>query len=324
MAKLQQSDSGNMRIRVGVSACLLGAKVRFDGGHKRDRFIDELLRRYFEFVPVCPEVAIGLGTPRPPIRLVETDNGIRALGTRDSTLDVTARLQACGREMAGSATDLCGFIFKKGSPSCGMARVRIYAANGIPHADGSGLFAAEIMRANPLLPVEEEGRLNDPVLRENFVSRVFVYARWRTLLAAGLTRGELVAFHARHKLLIMAHSTEGYRELGRLVSNLHARPLAEIAAQYIEMLMTVIGQRATRKRHANVLQHLLGYLRQHAAPGDRKDLLDAIESYRRGEYPLVVPVRLLRHQFRRHPHPYVDQQVYLDPYPQDLMLRNAV
>lgn len=323
MKKQQRSECADLRIRVGVSACLLGAKVRFDGGHKRDRFIDEMLRRYFEFVPVCPEVAIGLGTPRPPIRLVQTAAGVRALGTRNAELDVTTDLQAYGREVAGSG-ELCGFIFKKGSPSCGMERVRIYDAHGVAHADGSGLFAAEVMRASPLLPVEEEGRLNDPVLRENFVSRVFVFARWHALLDAGLSRAALVSFHARHKLLILAHSTEGYRQLGRLVSNLQARPLKEIAGQYIEKLMTVIRQRATRKRHANVLQHLLGYLRKHADPGDRKDLLDAIESYRRGDYPLVVPVRLLHHQFLRHPHPYVNQQVYLDPYPQDLMLRNAV
>lgn len=310
--------------RVGVSACLLGAPVRFDGGHKRDSFVDGTLRGWFEFVPVCPETAIGLGTPRQPIRLVAEGGGVRARGTRDAALDVTAHLQAYGREVAGRSDDLCGFIFKKGSPSCGMQRVRVYDSHGIPNAGGSGLFAAELMRARPLLPVEEEGRLHDPVLRENFVNRVFVYARWRELQAGGLTRPALVAFHARHKLLVMAHSTEGYRRLGRLVANLKARPLEAIAAEYIGLLMQVLGKPASRKRHANVLQHLLGYLRRHADPGDRRDLLDAIEAYRHGDYPLVVPVRLLHHQFRRHPHPYVAGQVYLAPYPEELMLRNAV
>ncbi len=311
-------------IRIGVSACLLGAQVRFDGGHKRNRFIDEELRQYFEFVPLCPEVAIGMGTPREPIRLVGTADSPRAVGTRDPELDVTERLRAYGQKVAGDSDELCGFIFKKDSPSCGMERVRVYNDKGMPQANGTGVFAAQIMRARPLLPVEEEGRLNDPVLRENFVNRVFVYARWRALLADGISKAGLVSFHARHKLLIMAHSTEGYRELGRLVANLNAGPLEQIAEQYIGRLMAIITQRATRKRHANVLQHLLGYLRKHADRGDRADLLDAIDGYRRGEYPLVVPVRLLRHQFRRHPHPYVSQQVYLDPYPSELMLRNAV
>lgn len=325
VADKQQSDGDEVKIRIGISACLLGAQVRFDGGHKRDRFIDEQLRRYFEFVPVCPEMAIGMGTPRQPIRLVAAPGGTRAVGTRDATLDVTAPLQAYAREVADKAAqELCGFIFKKGSPSCGMQRVKVYDANNVPHADGSGLFAAEIMRACPLLPVEEEGRLNDPVLREHFVCRVCVYARWRALLAAGLSRAGLVSFHARHKLLIMAHSSEGYRVLGRMVSNLQVRPLEDIAQQYIETLMAVLGQKPTRKRHANVLQHLLGYLRKSGDPGDRRDVLDAIEAYRRGEYPLIVPMRLLHHQFRRHPHPYVAGQVYLSPYPQALMLRNAV
>jgi uncharacterized protein YbgA (DUF1722 family)/uncharacterized protein YbbK (DUF523 family) len=322
---MRLSEGEEMKIPIGVSACLLGAPVRFDGGHKRDRFIDEQLRRCFDFIPMCPEMAIGLGAPRQPIRLVAAPGGARAVGTRDDKLDVTDRLRSYGREVAnGAARDLCGFIFKKGSPSCGMQRVRVYDAHGIPHADGSGLFAAEIMRARPLLPVEEEGRLNDPALREHFITRVYIYARWRALLDNGLSKAGLLTFHARHKLLIMAHSTEGYRALGRLVSNLQVRPLEDIAAQYIDMLMTVTGCKPSRKRHANVLQHLLGYLRDCADPRDRQDVLDAIETYRRGEYPLIVPVRLLHHQFRRHPHPYVAGQVYLSPYPQALMLRNAV
>lgn len=324
MADRQQSQSLTLTIRVGISACLLGAAVRFDGGHKHDRFIAGQLGRYFEFVPVCPEMAIGLGAPRQPIRLVAEGGATRAVGTRDGALDVTGQLQAFGRETACNSSDLCGYIFKKGSPSCGMERVRVYAANAVPHADGIGLFAAEIMRACPLLPVEEEGRLNDPVLRENFISRVFVYARWRALLAAGLDKAGLVAFHTRHKLLVMAHSTEGYRRLGRLVSDLQARPLEAIAEAYIEILMDLLRRPATRKRHANVLQHLLGYLRKSADPGDRGDLLNAIETYRRGEYPLIVPVRLLHHQFLRHPHPYVSGQFYLSPYPDALGLRNTV
>jgi uncharacterized protein YbgA (DUF1722 family)/uncharacterized protein YbbK (DUF523 family) len=324
MSDQRQCDTQAAKIRVGISACLLGAPVRFDGGHKRDRFIDEQLGRFFEFVPACPEMAIGLGTPRQPIRLVAAEGGVRAVGSRDATLDVTGRLQAYAREAASNSGDLCGYIFKKDSPSCGMQRVRVYDTGGVPRRDGTGLFAEAIMRDRPLLPVEEEGRLNDPVLRENFINRVFVYARWRKLLADGLSKAGLVAFHADHKLLIMAHSTDGYRQLGRLVGNLQARPLPDIADEYIATLMQVLGRRSSRKRHANVLQHLLGYLRKCADPRDRRDLLDAIEAYRRGDYPLVVPVRLLHHQFLRHPHPYVSRQVYLAPYPEALMLRNAV
>lgn len=318
-----QSDV-TARIRVGVSACLLGAEVRFDGGHKRDRFVDGLLAGYFEFVPVCPEVAIGLGTPRQPIRLVAAADGPRAVGTREPGRDVTGALRDYGAKVARDNRDLCGFVFKKGSPSCGMERVRVYNDSGLAQRDGVGLFAAQIMQANPLLPVEEEGRLNDPVLRENFINRVFVYARWQALQAAGLDKAGLVAFHAAHKLLVMAHSNLAYRELGRLVADLDGAPLERLAERYFARLMQALGERATRKRHSNVLYHLLGYLRRQADAGDRADVLDAIEAYRRGEFPLVVPVQLLRHQFRRHPHPYVNRQVYLSPYPAQLMLRNGI
>jgi len=315
---------GQQAIRIGISACLLGAKVRFDGGHKHDRFISDSLGRYFEFVPFCPEVAIGMGTPREPIRLVGAADRPRAVGTRNPHLDVTQPLRDYGRRVVPELDGLCGFIFKRGSPSCGMERVRVYNDRGMPEVTGRGLFAAELMRAHPLLPVEEEGRLNDPVLRENFITRVFVFARWRSLQAAGLTRAALLAFHTRHKLLVLAHSTAGYRELGRMLARLDAQPLAALAARYFVRLMQLLQQHATRKRHANVLQHLLGYLRRHADSVHRADLAQAIDSYRRGEYPLVVPLRLLQHHFRRHPHPWVSLQVYLDPYPDELLLRNAI
>ncbi len=310
--------------RVGVSACLLGAPVRFDGGHKRNPFIDEQLRRYVDFVPFCPETEIGLSTPRQPIRLVSRAGVVRAVGSRDPALDVTAALQACAREAAGRLDDLCAFIFKKGSPSCGLQRVRVYPENGIARTDGTGLFAEQIMRAQPLLPVEEEGRLNDPVLRENFVARMFVYARWRATLKAGLSKSALLAFHARHKLQILAHGTVGYRQLGRLLADLKAAPLEALAARYIETLMRLLQQPATRRQHTNVLQHIAGYLRRDADTHYRSDLQSAIEGYRQHQFPLIVPVRLLQHQFQRHPHPYIEQQVYLRPYPQDLRLRNAI
>lgn len=311
-------------IRVGVSACLLGAKVRFDGGHKRDRFVDGALRKYFEFVPFCPEVAIGLGTPRQPIRLVGDPLRPRAVGTRDPERDVTDALRDYGRAVADQYEDLCGFILKKGSPSCGLERVRVYNDKGMPQWDSAGLFAAELMEQRPLLPVEDEGRLHDPMLRENFITRVFVYARWRALERGGLTKGGLVAFHARHKLQLLAHSPEGYRELGRMVARLDQEPLSVLAEGYVRRLMEVLKERATRKRHVNVLQHLLGYLRAGLDAADRAELVDTIDAYRRGEYPLVVPITLLQHHFRRCPNAYVDQQVYLQPHPRDLMLRNEL
>ena len=312
------------RLRMGVSACLLGAKVRFDGGHKRNSFIDHALAQHFEFVPFCPEVAIGMGVPRQSIRLVGLAESPRAVGSRNPDLDVTGPLRDYGKQVAAGIDDLCGFAFKKDSPSCGMQRVRIYSDKGIPEKTGTGLFAAEIMQAHPLLPVEEEGRLCDPALRENFISRVFVYARWRALQRDGLTKGGLIAFHARHKLLLMAHSPAGYKELGRMLSRLNHLDLGELGEQYIARLMQLLGQQASRRRHVNVLQHLLGYLRRHLDGANRASLVDVIDAYRRGEYPLVVPITLFQHHFKRNPHPYISQQVYLEPHPRELMLRNAL
>jgi len=312
------------RMRVGVSACLLGARVRFDGGHKRNRYVDEVLRDYFEFVPFCPEVAVGLGTPRQPIRLVGPQQAPRVVGTRDPQIDVTDALHGYGREVARQHADLCGMIVKQGSPSCGMERVKVYSDKGMPHAGGRGAFTATLMDSQPLLPVEEEGRLQDPVLRENFIARVFAYARWRELEQQGLSKAGLIAFHVRHKLIIMAHSPAGYGELGRLVAQAGSKPLEPLARHYIERLMRLLAERAPRKRHANAMQHLLGYLRRHLDAGDRAELLDTIEAYRKGEYPLVVPLSLLRHHFRRNPHPWVNQQLYLQPHPRELMLHNAV
>jgi len=312
------------KIRIGVSACLLGAKVRFDGGHKRSRYIEEVLGRYFDFVPFCPEVAIGLGTPRQPIRLVGSEDAPRVVGTRDPELDVTRPLRDFGKDVARRHHDLCGMIVKKGSPSCGLERVKVYGENGMPYGQARGAFTDEMIKAQPLLPVEDEGRLNDPVLRENFIARVFVYARWRALLASGLSKAGLIQFHARHKLVVMAHSPQGYRELGRLVAQVSQEPLEQLADRYIHGLMQHLQQRAPRKRHVNVLQHLLGYLRRDLDAGDRAELVDTIEAYRKGEYPLVVPLSLLRHHFRKNPKPYVEQQVYMQPHPRDLMLHNAL
>ena len=311
-------------LRLGVSACLLGAKVRFDGGHKRNRFIIEELGAHFEFVPFCPEVAIGMGTPRPPIRLVGELRAPRAVGSRDDSLDVTDALREYSAITAARLGGLCGFVFKKDSPSCGMERVKVYSDTGMPHRDGLGIFARAVQEANPLLPVEEEGRLNDPGLRENFVSRVLVYARWQALRQQGLSKKGMIDFHTHHKLLLLAHSPSAYRELGFTLARLDNGPLDALADRYIGRVMQVLKTQASRKRHVNVLQHLLGYLRKQVDDVNRADLAGVIDDYRRGLVPLVVPITLLQHHFRRYPNPYISRQVYLDPHPRELMLRNVL
>lgn len=311
-------------IKIGVSACLLGRKVRFDGGHKRSRFIADALADHFEFVAFCPEVAIGMGTPRQPIRLVGDDRNPQAVGVKTPELDVSQPLRNYGKKVAGDITDLCGFIFKKDSPSCGMERVKVYNDKGMPERSGTGLFAREIIEAHPLLPVEEEGRLNDADLRDNFITRVYVYARWKALVAGGLSKSGLIEFHTDHKYLLMSHSTVVYKQLGQLLSDLTRASLADIADSYIARLMQTLSKPATRKRHTNVLQHLLGYLKRDLDSAHRTDLNETIDAYRRGEFPLVVPIRMLQHHFSVHPHPYINQQVYLNPHPQALLLRNSL
>jgi uncharacterized protein YbgA (DUF1722 family)/uncharacterized protein YbbK (DUF523 family) len=280
-------------VRLGVSACLLGARVRFDGGHKRNRYLINELGAHFEFVAFCPEVAIGLGTPRPTIRLVGDPASPRALGSRDDGLDVTDALREYSADRAQRLDGLSGFVFKKDSPSCGMARVKVYGDKGMPQRDGVGIFARAVQQANPLLPVEEEGRLNDSALRENFISRVFVYARWQALCQKGFSKKALLDFHTRHKLLVMAHSPAAYRELGRLLARLDNADLDALADRYIRRVMEELKAQASRKRHVNVLQHVLGYLRKHVDAANRADLVDVIDDYRRGVVPLVVPMTLL-------------------------------
>ncbi len=311
-------------IRVAVSSCLLGYEVRYDAGHKHSGYITQTLGRYFELVPFCPEMAIGLGTPRPPIRLVREGDEVRAVGVRDPSRDVTGALIAYGNEVAGQIEEFSGYILKKGSPSCGMERVKRYSSQGMPVDSGPGLFAQTVMDALPLLPAEEEGRLMDPVLRENFIERVFVYHRWQQLLARGLTAGALVDFHTDHKLSVLAHDETRYRHLGHLVAEAGSKPPAQTARAYAAELMAALKRPATRKRHANVLMHVAGYLKDHLGAEDKAELLDLIEAYRLGHVPLIVPITLLKHHLRRHPDPYIERQHYLNPHPRELMLRNSL
>ena len=320
----QQPPRPEGTIRLGVSACLLGQNVRYDAGHKRSSFVADLLPQYFELVPVCPEVAIGLGVPRQPIRLVGSPETPRAVGTRDPELDVTEALGDYGRRMADDLPDISGYVLKSRSPSCGMERVKVYTEGGGGAGKGRGLYAAAFMAARPMLPVEEEGRLNDPVLRENFVERVYAFRRWQELLAAGASAERLVDFHTRHKLVLMAHGPQRLRELGRLIAQAGTRDPEALAREYGERFMAALAYRATRRRHTDVLFHLMGYLKRSLDPGDKAELVELIHDYRRGLVPLIVPVTLLRHHFRRHPNPYVERQVYLSWQPAGLSLWNHI
>lgn len=312
------------KIPIGISACLLGQEVRFDGGHKNDSYINGTLSEYFEFTPFCPEVGIGLTIPRPPIRLVQHDGGLHLVGVKDATQDFTTPMQAYGERMAIELAELCGFIFKKGSPSCGMERVKVYAPDGRSIDKASGLFAAAIRERHPLIPMEEEGRLGDPGLRENFITRVFVYHAWRELKKQGLSAGRLIAFHSDHKYLIMAHNQAAYRRIGKLLADAGKADINALAEEYQRELMTALARPAKRQQQVNVLQHLLGYLSKQLDGEDKAEMVEIIEQYRQGIVPLIVPITLLKHHFRRHPHEYIERQVYLSPHPHELMLRNLV
>ncbi len=309
--------------KLGVSSCLMGQTVRYDGGHKHNRYVTGTLAAWFELVPFCPEVAIGLTVPRPPVHLVERDGDIRALGVDDERLDVTDRLIDYGRENVPLVSALSGYIVKKDSPSCGMERVRVYGGPA-PEKKGTGIYTRTIMQAVPTLPVEEEGRLTDPGLRENFIDRVFTRFRWQQMRRAGLTPNALVDFHSRHKFFILAHDEPLYRHLGRLVASAGEDDLEELANRYFQSLMEGLRHRATPGKHANVLMHIMGFFKNELDAGDKAELLDRIDACRNGLVPLVVPITLINHYLRKFPDPYISNQVYLQPHPAELILRNHV
>ena len=312
-------------IRLGVSSCLLGREVRFDGGHKHDRFLTGMLGAFVEWVPVCPEVEAGLGTPRPAMRLVRGDLGNRLVETA-SGVDHTRAMERLTRQRVRALRefDLCGYVLKRDSPSCGMTRVKVYGEKGMPRRDGRGLFAGALMDAYPNLPVEEEGRLNDSALRENFIERVFAYRRLSDLFTGRWTNGRVVAFHTAHKLQIMAHSPSAYRELGRLVGNMKGTPRAEFRTTYETLFMGALSKLASRGRNTNVLQHAAGYFSKEIDAASRAELVTIIRDYQNGLVPLVVPLTLIAHYVRAHEIEYLQGQVFLEPHPKELMLRNHV
>jgi len=312
----------DQKIQVGISSCLLGNKVRFDGGHKQSTYCQKVLSDYFDFQPICPEMAIGMGAPRKAIRLIQDKERIRVMAS-DGSFEVTDKLNQFSEQTSPLLTPFSGYIFCAKSPTCGMERVNLYK-EGTNQAtrDGVGVFAAKIMADHPLMPVEEEGRLNDMLLRENFITRVFAYNKWQSLVSSGLTIAKLIQFHAQHKYLLMAHNSRLYYTLGPLLSG-HKEAIDVIAQHYIEGFMATLESLPNRKSHTNTLSHLQGYFKRVLSTEQRVDLANNIDKYRQGLLPLMAPMTLITHYLAIYPNPYLQQQVYLHPHPDQLKLRYA-
>jgi uncharacterized protein YbgA (DUF1722 family)/uncharacterized protein YbbK (DUF523 family) len=313
------------RIRMGVSACLLGQQVRYDGGHKHDRYITDILGEYLEFVPVCPEVEAGFPIPRETFRLVGDPENPRLVTSR-SQVDHTERMLAWAEKRVAELEkeNLCGFIFKSDSPNSGLSRVKVYNAKGMAEKKGVGLFARAFTRHFPLLPVEEEGRLNDAKLRETFIEQIFTLKHWRESLACGRSMKNLVDFHTRHKLLVLSHSPAHAKRMGKLVAEGKQTPIGEVCTQYEGLLIETLRLKTTVKKNMNVLEHILGYFKEQLSADEKQEMLEIFDRYRREFVPLIVPVSLLNHYVRKFGQPYLKQQVYLNPHPIALKLRNHV
>lgn len=313
------------KIKLGISACLLGERVRYDGGHRLDRFLRDTLGQYVEYIPVCPEVECGLSVPRESMHL-EGDPTSPRLVTSRTHQDLTERMVKWAKKRVGELEreDLCGFIFKSGSPSSGMEKVKIYNQKGIPAKKGIGIFAKIFMEHFPLLPVEDERRLHNPKLRENFIERVFTLNRWREMLKTKPGLGNLVNFHTQHKFLILSHSPKHEQLMGRLVAKAKGIPLKKAFEKYQELLMEALKLKTTPKKHTNVLLHLMGYFKGQLSADEKQELLEIIDHYRQEHIPLIVPITLIQHYTRKYDQPYLKEQVYLHPHPLELQLRNHV
>lgn len=309
-------------IKIGISACLLGESVRWNGGHSRDRFLTDTLGLIVSFVPVCPEVECGMGTPRETLRLVGEPERPR-LVTSKTGEDKTEQMVgwARGKVRDLEKEDLCGFIFKKNSPSSGLLRVKLYNEKGGLSKNGVGMFARAFTDHFPRIPVEEEGRLHDPGLRENFIENIFTLKRWRQTLSDRKTIGKLVDFHTRHKLLLLSHSEKHYRLMGKLVAGGKQLPMADLYEQYESLLMTAVRLKTTPKKNINVLMHMLGYFKKQLTSDEKSELLEVIDHYRSGNLPLIVPLTLFNHYIRKYDQPYLKNQVYLNPHPIELKIR---
>ena len=313
------------KIKLGISTCLLGENVRYDGGHKLDRFLTDTLGQYVEYAPVCPEVECGLPIPRESMHL-EGDPESPRLVTLRTKQDMTERMVSWAKKRVVELEKegLCGFIFKSDSPSSGMERVRVYNEKGMPVKKGVGMFARIFMEHYPLLPAEDEGRLHDPKLRENFVERIFTLRRWREVLTQKESRGNLVDFHTQHKLLILSHSPKHYQIMGKFVAQAKEIPLKNLFQQYQTILMEALQLKTTPKKNANVLMHMMGYFKEQLSSDEKQELLEVIDHYRQEYIPLIVPITLINHYVRKYDQPYLKQQIYLNPHPLELQLRNHV
>jgi uncharacterized protein YbgA (DUF1722 family)/uncharacterized protein YbbK (DUF523 family) len=311
-------------LRIGVSSCVIGEEVRWNGGHSRQRYLTDMLGPFVEYVPVCPEVEVGMGVPRPTVRLVREGETIRMIDPKNE-VDWTSSMNRLSLSRASdlAGEDLSGFVLKKDSPTCGVFRVRIYTDTGVER-NGRGLFADALIQRMPYLPIEEEGRLNDARIRENFVERIFAYQRVKDLFRPRWTVGDVVAFHTREKLLLRAHDERGYRELGKLVAEAKSVPRAAFADDYADRFMEIMKRPATVAKHVNVLQHMLAFLRWDDDEVGRAEMREAIADYKAGLVPLVVPVTLIRHLANRHERQILLDSSYLSPHPKELMLRNHV
>lgn len=313
------------RPTIGIGACLVGKKVRYNGDSKRRNSHIEALKEQTDVLPFCPEMGIGMGVPRQTVRLVGEHGRERLMDSATQTVDYTDPMRSYAADLLSSNPQLSGYILVKGSPSCGFGRVKRYNTKGnVVLNDAVGIFAAELKRLEPLLPVEEDGRLNDAGLRENFVARVFTYHDWKSFQAGPVSYHGLMQFWSRYKYLLMSHHVATYKEIGRLLADATARPVEQTADMFIERLMFGLTHLATRKTHSNVLQHIRGYLKRHIESSDKQEMDSLITRYRSGQIPLVVPLTLLRHHFRRHASEYIDKQVYMQPYPEQLNLRNFI
>ncbi len=310
------------QIKIGISSCVLGERVRFDSGHKVSKFVTKELSPYFEFVPVCPEVGSGMPVPRPTIRLMSNEDRIALVETKDPTKEHTQAVvdYSKNKVVELEREELCGYIVCAKSPTCGMERVKVYKKNSAENV-GVGLYTNELMKAMPWLPVEEDGRLNDPVLKENFITRIYTLRDFYDSVGDEPTRGKIVAFHSRYKLTLMAHHPASYKELGKLVANVKDYDIEEFYKLYRVALMAAVSHRASRKNNTNVLMHLQGYFKRELSKSQKKELRQVIEDYRVGLLPLLAPLTLIKHYLADHPDAYLEDQAFLQPHPQELRLR---
>ena len=313
------------KIKIGISSCLLGEKVRYDGGNKWDRYVTDTLGQYFEWIPVCPEVEYGLPVPREAMRLIGNPDSPHLITVRTGVDHTKGMLNYANKKVKElEREELCGFIFKSRSPSSGIGGVKVYTPSGMPSQRGVGIFGGAFTKRFPLIPVIDDGGLHDPGLRENFIERAFVYKRWQEFMKKGSALKELILFHTEHKLLILSHSPKHFSVLGRLVANAKNYKPEEFYSEYIKTLMEGLSLIATIKKNTNVLLHIIGYFKKQLSSNDKQELLEVIENYHRGFVPLIVPMTLIKHYVKKFDQPYLKRQYYLNPHPLELMLRNHV